>query len=904
MKLPELLAPVSSIDALKIAVNAGADSIYLSGHKYGARAYAENFSKGELIEAVEYAHLRNVKVYVTVNTLIMDEEMEAVLSYLVFLYSIGVDAVLIQDIGLANLSRRIIPGLDIHASTQMTIHNLDNLKWAKNHGFSRVVLSRELSMEEIQEMVKYANKNNIELEIFSHGALCYSYSGRCYMSSLIGARSGNRGMCAQPCRKKYELDIYNTEEKKIINNHPLMEGYLLSPKDLYAYTQLDELVKLGISTIKIEGRMRSLEYLAITINTYRKALDEIKSLNKATPKQWKPKNKDIENLKLGFNRGFTKGNLFSKNNEEMMSQEKPGHFGLLMGTVTSYDTERSAAVIHIKSDTFPEKNDGIFIVDERLENGGIGFKLDKEPEIVKKTLFLKTKKISYGSEVYITKSNRLTDLVKDLNNEKIQYLKKSNLSFNFKLDSNNYPVLGTELELIDENKLNKNLIIKSSVKGSQAWEKAINRPLSSKQIRKQLSKIDNLPFEIINISLEYGDDLFTPISNLNKLRRKALDDLLKKIYDFYKPSKESFKFVLNNLNEYKELNVLVGEADTSKNNFSELDTKTNSPYNLNIYINNLENLKFISGSDVKYNNVYLELPFYGEKFNQDNIIDFIKEAIETSQNFNLVWKWPDITSDNLLKVLKSSLNSLIKDNIVIDIMVGSLGIFEYLDNIRKEKKLDFNIYGSSKFNIWNYNSFNELGNFKQITLSTEISKKEIETLIVKNKQVLSFTEDLKEKDKFFKFFKFSNNLSKISDIELILQGNMESMESKTDFKFKELSDSNKLNEISLKNDLVLIDEKNRVFPVKTSPEKGIILLNSVEISLINHINDLKGMGLFNFSIDSRWKDSNYIDIVGRAYFEAIHPKNETSINKLKQKVQNVSFGGITTGNFLRGIKKV
>lgn len=866
MKLPELLAPVSSIDTLKIAINAGADAVYLSGHKYGARSYAKNFTKEEIIEAVEFAHLRNVKVYLTVNTLIMDEEFKDVLDYLMFLYTIGVDAVLIQDIGLAKIIKRVIAGLEIHASTQMTVHNLDNLRWIKENGFSRVVLSRELSLEEVQEMQKYANKNNMELEIFGHGALCYSYSGRCYMSSLIGARSGNRGMCAQPCRQNYSL---NTSDNK-----SLMEGYLLSPKDLYTYTQLNDLINSGISAIKIEGRMRSPEYLAITIKTYRDALDKIYKLNEES-KDWHPQNKDIERLKLGFNRGFTKGNLYKKNNEEMMSQSKPGHIGLLIGNVTSYDNERKAIVVHIKSDIFPEIGDGLFIEDEDFS---FGFQIDKEPEIIKKTLFYKTKRVPYGAKVYITKKNSLSSLVKDYKKDKQSNLNKSKLSFNFKIDSDLRPILKTQLELQDSNILKKNLIIESLTIG-EPWEKAINKPLSSKTIRKQLAKIGDLPFEIVDITVDYNEDLFTPISSLNKLRREAIDDLIEKVIEFYKPSKDSIDYATNNLNEYKKLIHEMSSYYGMEEHFIAKDA------NLDIYINSLDSLEAISNFEFK--NVYLE--FKGDNFNEKNILEFIKRA-NLINSSNLVWKWPDISSKKTLKVLKSVLNTLITENIILDIMVGNLGLFEYLDNLMEKRNVEFNVFASAMFNVWNLNSLNELADFKLITLSPEISNKQYARL-AKGNNTLNYYYDLIKDDetfnlsKFLKFFK----VPKFADIEVLVQGNMEAMVSKTDFKTQKLSNN---------DDLFLQDGKNRVFPVKTSPENGIILLNSLELCLIDHLDEFIEMGINNFAIDARWKDSNYINTLSNAYFNAINKKTIA-----KSQVQKASFGGITKGNYIRGIKK-
>ena len=242
MKLPELLAPAGSPEALKVAVAAGADAVYLSGKRFGARKFAANFDEKELKEAVDYTHLCGVKVYVTVNTLVRDGELSEVARYLLWLYEIGVDAVLVQDVGVAALARRIVPDLDLHASTQMTIHNRAGAAWAEGLGMKRVVLAREVSLQEAEEIGKGLN---VGLEVFVHGALCYCYSGQCLLSSVIGGRSGNRGMCAQPCRKPYVLLRGSKDEygrPVDMAAAPIKDRYLMSTRDLAFYNHLDRIV--------------------------------------------------------------------------------------------------------------------------------------------------------------------------------------------------------------------------------------------------------------------------------------------------------------------------------------------------------------------------------------------------------------------------------------------------------------------------------------------------------------------------------------------------------------------------------------------------------------------------------------------------------------------------------------
>ena len=357
MRIPELLAPVGSMDHLKVAINAGASAVYLSGKNYGARKYAENFTIEEIEDAVNTAHLHNVKVYVTVNTLIRENELERVINYLSKLYSIGVDAVLIQDLGLVELIGKYLPNLKIHASTQMTCENQSKLDYLESKGIRRVVLPREMRKEEIQNL-----KTNMELEIFVHGALCYSYSGQCLMSSFKGGRSGNRGACAQPCRQKYKIGGIKKQD------------YYLSPCDLSLYDYLKEIAELNISCIKIEGRMRSKEYLAIVVSSYRKALNKLKS----------GKNTDAEELNLVFNRGFTQGQFLNTSKRSI----RPGHIGLKLGKVIKSSQNQMAIRLNDTLKTMPKKGDGLLIVKNDKD---YGFEISHDPLVTTLNHFKKGK---------------------------------------------------------------------------------------------------------------------------------------------------------------------------------------------------------------------------------------------------------------------------------------------------------------------------------------------------------------------------------------------------------------------------------------------------------------------------------------------------------------------------------
>ena len=305
----ELLAPAGSMEALKAAVSAGADAVYLGGAAFGARAYAKNLDEQEILSAIDYVHLRNRKLYLTVNTLLKEEELEEKLyPYLRPYYEQGLDAVIVQDMGVLKAVRSWFPDLDIHASTQMTVTGSAGARFLESLGATRVVPARELSFAEIQ---KIHRTTNLEIECFVHGALCYCYSGQCLFSSLIGGRSGNRGRCAQPCRLPYEA--YDKD------NHRMGEPgdrYPLSPKDMCTVELLPEIVKSGIMSLKIEGRMKKPEYTAGVVSIYRKYLD----LYEKKPSRFHVLPEDMKKLYELYNRdGFNKSYYTVRNGRDMMA---------------------------------------------------------------------------------------------------------------------------------------------------------------------------------------------------------------------------------------------------------------------------------------------------------------------------------------------------------------------------------------------------------------------------------------------------------------------------------------------------------------------------------------------------------------------------------------------------------
>lgn len=545
----ELLAPVGSMESLHAAIQNGANAVYLGGKLFNARHYASNFDFDELKEAVKYAHLRNVKVYVTANILVDNSEMEEVLDYIKFLYEIDVDGIIVQDLGLAHLVREIFPPLDVHGSTQMTINNLPGAKFVHDMGFTRVVLSREVPINEI----KYIHKNTpIELEAFIHGALCVSYSGQCLMSSMIGGRSGNRGKCAQPCRMPSTLvDEKGNAIKEWDKKH------VLSPRDLNTLESIEEIVDSGIISLKIEGRMKRPEYVATVVKNYRKALDE-------TSKNLKDEDKkDVEQI---FNRGFTKGLMFGDFGKDFITIDRPDNRGVLLGTVARADKYN----LYISLEEDVNEGDGIEFVLASGENKGI-----KAPFDGKKGTTMKLEKPGYilnDSLVYKTSSVSLLSSAKaSYQEEKI----KNPIDMEINIHIGEQP----RLMIMYKGKM-------VTAVSDGVVEKGERVSLTREKVTEQLSKLGDTTYSLNNININLDEGSFLPVSILNLLRREAIDKLDnivqninhrkpidKSIFDDKK--KQYFKYQKNNQDSSRKISVRVNNIEQ----FNQLDlTKLDRAY--------------------------------------------------------------------------------------------------------------------------------------------------------------------------------------------------------------------------------------------------------------------------------------------------------------------------------------
>ncbi len=492
----EVLAPAGTYECFRAAINAGADAVYLGGSMFGARAFAGNFEEAELIKAIRTAHLYGRKVYLTVNTLLRNDELEKLVQYVKPYYEEGLDAVIVQDYGVFAVLREAFPGLDLHASTQMTITGKYGAQLLKDMGAARVVPARELSAKEIRDI--YDNVD-VEIESFVHGALCYCYSGQCLLSSMIGGRSGNRGRCAQPCRLTYSAN-------------GISEKYLLSPKDMCTIEAVPDILDAGVYSLKIEGRMKSPEYVAGVSYAYRKYVDMY--LEKGRD-GYRVEEQDIRQLMDLYNRGgFCKGYYYAQNDKSMMTFDRPNHQGIVIGNIKNGELILSQEVNPGDVLEFPDGSE--YTTPTGKKSGRLAL-----PKGV-----LKNPK--NGAAVYRTRNNELLGQLRAgyIDNDiKIPvrmeiFLKSGERAF---------------LKLLSGD---KELVVYGDV-----LEPSDKRPAVREDVVKQLKKLGGTAFSSDEGSIvtDIQGSPFVPVRLLNDLRRNALEELESMLLSGYERNHEYMK---------------------------------------------------------------------------------------------------------------------------------------------------------------------------------------------------------------------------------------------------------------------------------------------------------------------------------------------------------------------------
>ena len=526
----ELLSPAGNMESLKAAIEAGCDAVYLGGTLFGARAFANNFNNEEIVEAINYAHLYGVKVYVTTNILIYEHEVEHFLNYVEFLHKNNVDAIIIQDLGMLDLVHKTFPNLEIHASTQMHIHNLDGVIMAQKLGVKRVVLARETPIEVIEEINK---KVSVDLEIFAHGALCVSYSGQCLFSSLIGNRSGNRGSCVGSCRLQYNI---LDENKKILSKGE----YPISMKDLNTLEYVGNLISAGVRSLKIEGRMKSPEYVYTVTKLYREAIDSYYKDGKVSINQ-----QELHNLQKIFSRGYTKGYLFHEKMENILNIKRPNHQGIVLGRVIQY--QNNFVSVKLFNDVAIDDGDYGLILNQFYKNKNL-VKEAKKGDIIS---FKVNKRIPLDSQVLLTKDSSLSEDILRIIQEKRrkvlingEVILKLNEPMQIKIDDG------------------KNFVSVTS----DIINSSINNPTKKETIYEKLNKLGNTIYQFKKLDIKIDNDVFVPLKLLNELRIKAVSLLNEKRLYKYEFIKEEYSISLPNFKKEQKRSVLVNNLDSVNKN--------------------------------------------------------------------------------------------------------------------------------------------------------------------------------------------------------------------------------------------------------------------------------------------------------------------------------------------------
>lgn len=676
MKKIELLSPVGNMDCMRAAVQNGADAVYF-GSGFSARAFASNFDGNDLKCAIEYAKLRGVQTHLTLNTLIKNDEFENAFSVAQMAYNYGIDAIIVQDLGLANLLINSFPNIAIHASTQLTAHNLDGVLSLQDMGFRRVVLSRELTLEEIEYITK---NSNVEIETFIHGALCISYSGQCLFSSMVGGRSGNRGKCAQPCRLPFSL----IDEK----SSKLDSGYLLSTRDLCGLDFIPNLINAGVTSLKIEGRMKSPEYVATVTRIYRKYIDLAYS-----NEPYVVEDSDRKLLALAFNRGgFSNGHLSKDYNKNLVFKEKQNNCGLFLGTIEKYNAKKGlitfkcAESLHIGDSIATQNEQGSYKISElMLKNTNI--KESKCGDVV--TIGRMKGNIKPGDKLYKIYDSIITSEIRSTFSENSEN-RKVKLICNSKF-SLNKPI---ELNIKSNSNIDVYKDLNINITSSKWPEQAKNSGLSKENIIKQFSKTNNTPYEFCEFNIELEDNLFLPNSVLNELKREVLSKVK--------------AFAISNISRNLGNKNLLSRI----NSYTETSTST---LKIALLLNNL-NLESYDNLQ-KIDKLYIPLKFF---INQ-NYCDKIKYL---SNKASLYIYLPTIMRNNYNKLFANNLENIITNFDIHGFVVSNISGLYIIKKLTEKYNKNFEFISNYTLNVYNSYSAYELQKrgITTVTLSPELDK--------------------------------------------------------------------------------------------------------------------------------------------------------------------------------------
>ena len=889
----ELLAPAGSREALVAAVESGADAVYLAGNMFGARAYADNFDEEGMREAIRFAHLRGVHVHVTVNTIMDSRELPELKKYLRFLYEAGADAVLVQDLGAARIVRETVPELPMHASTQMTVHNLDGVRALEALGFSRVVLSREVTLEAVRHICTQAKA---EIEVFIHGALCVCYSGQCLMSSMIGGRSGNRGRCAQPCRLPYTL----VDEK---DNDLLGDSagkYLLSPRDMNTINLLPELLAAGVTSLKIEGRMKRPEYVAVAVGCYRRAVDSFLSGDFAVPEE------DSRALAQIFNRDFTTAYLEKKQGRNMMSDKRPNNRGLMLGRVQEYHplTEDSGLAVLRLSDGISAGDQVDFWVKvggrvtatvqdmqlvtgirgkSRLKNAKKNISKDdrkKQDRNQAKNLaknasslnmqnLLPVEKAAAGDMVALTVKGRVFpgDRVFKVYDGKLMDAAKA-------MYNTGAPVRRFGVRAVVRAAVGQPLYLSLTDEDGNVAEaetefigqEAMKRPLTEETLMKQIGRLGTSIFTLRELKAEISGHVMVPVSELNEVRRKCVEQLEKmRLADFQaaadKARAEAAAAVRAGLaNFYSVIEKTASENIRSRNR---------GETGITVVADDLAKLSAAleGGAD--------RIVFGGENYRHEAItLPMYEMAVKLAKTAGgkVVFNTPRIIRDGELDAFHrwlENIRDMGADGISIH-NIGSLYAARMMTDLPVEA--DFSLIS---YNIETLRHFQELG-ISRAVLSPELNMTQLAELAGQSPV----------------------------PVECLAEGNLELMVSEYCCTGSFLGGLDKGSCgapcVNSGKSFFLKDRKDIKFPLVMDQYCHMHLLNGSRLSMLPHAMKFRQLGISSLRLDGRYMDEGQLRKTVRNYRKYMaYPAELTEAEK--KAVQQLEGENITRGHYFRGV---
>lgn len=684
--MAKLLSPVGDFECLKAAVQNGADEVYFGSNLFSARAFATNFDDNELEKAINYAKIRGVKTHLTLNTLIKDDEFEDAINVAKTAYEFGIDAIIVQDLGLATTLIKNFPDIEIHASTQMTTSNLEGVKKLQELGFKRIVLSRECSLSEIKHICK---NSDVDIEVFIHGALCICYSGQCLFSSMVGGRSGNRGKCAQPCRLPYSLYSKNSPDN-ILDN-----GYILSPRDLCSLENLPELISCGVASFKIEGRMKSPTYVATVTKIYRKYIDlATKYINNEIDK-YEIDNKDKSDLVQVFNRGnFSAGHLLDEPNKNLIFSQKPNNMGIYLGKIIKYSPNRGLITVKLEN------------------NVSIGDNISFQNENTKYTiseLMINKNNVKSASSSQIVTFGRMKGNIKI--NDKIFKITDKQLSLS---SLKSYEKESIKTPLYCKLEIKSNLKIKVYVKSldfniedkfeyDNIPSKAQSASISIDKIKDQFNKTLNTCFKFSNIDIDLDDNLFIPTSILNDIRRQSIYRIECKIL---KSFKRKSNFILDN----KIIKNLSYSSSPKK-----------------AVLLNILDISYDYSKLQHVDRIYIPLKYFCNK-KYDQIIKIL------SQKSKIYIYLPVVIKDRFMENIHNSIIKAYKNYNISGFVISEISSLDFL------KKQNTDLIANYNFNI--FNSFTamqvkDLG-FSTVTLSPELENRDLLDINFSEKEIIVY----------------------------------------------------------------------------------------------------------------------------------------------------------------------